>query len=55
MFLKLVNHNDDLRRLVEKGYAIAFDSNHLVVRDIPYLDSESRLQVGEQSLRSWNS
>ena len=46
MFLKLVNHNDDLRRLVEKGYAIAFDSNHLVVRDIPYLDSESRLQVG---------
>ena len=46
MFLKLVNHNDDLRRLVEQGYAIAFDSNHLVVRDIPYLDSESRLQVG---------
>jgi hypothetical protein len=32
--------------LVEKGYAVAFDSNHLVVRDIPYLDSESGLQVG---------
>ena len=46
MFQKLVNHNDDLRRLVEKGYAVAFDSNHLVVRDIPYLDSESKLQVG---------
>ena len=46
MFQKLVNHNDDLRRLVEKGYAVAFDTNHLVVRDIPYLDSENKLQVG---------
>ena len=46
MFQKLVNHNDDLRRLVEKGYAVAFDNNHLVVRDIPYLDSEGQLQVG---------
>ncbi len=46
MFQKLVNHNDDLCRLVKKGYAVAFDSNHLVVRDIPYLDSESQLQVG---------
>ena len=46
MFQKLVNHNDDLRRLVEKGYAVAFDTNHLVVRDIPYLDSENKPQVG---------
>src|SRR5437870_7616198 len=33
-------------RLVEKGYAVAFDSNCLVVRDIPYLDSDRKLQVG---------
>ena len=46
MFQKLVNHNEDLRRLVEKGYAVAFDSNYLVVRDIPYLDSERNLQIG---------
>ena len=46
MFQKLVNHNDDLRRLVEKGYAVAFDSNHLIVRDIPYLDNENQLHVG---------
>lgn len=46
MFQKLVNHNDDLRSLVEKGYSVAFDSNHLIVRDIPYLDSEGELQVG---------
>ena len=46
MFQILVSHNNDLRRLVEKGYAVAFDSNHLVVRDIPYLGSESQLQIG---------
>lgn len=47
MFHQLVSHNDDIRRLVEKGYAVAFDENHyLVVRDIPYLDHERKLQVG---------
>jgi hypothetical protein len=47
MFHQLVNHNDDIRRLVEKGYAVAFDENHyLVVRDIPYLDHERKLQMG---------
>ena len=46
MFHQLVSHNDDLQRLVENGYAVAFDSNHLVVRDIPYLDSEGELLVG---------
>jgi Domain of unknown function (DUF6791)/ThiF family len=44
VFQKLVSHNDDLRRLVEKGYAVGFDSNCLVVRDIPYLDSNRQLQ-----------
>ncbi len=46
MFQKLVSHNDDIRRLVEKGYAVAFDSNYLLIRDIPYLDSERQLQIG---------
>ena len=46
MFQKLVNHNDDIRRLVEKGYAVAFDSNCMIIRDIPYLDSELKLQIG---------
>ncbi|WP_374090134.1 ThiF family adenylyltransferase [Methylomicrobium lacus] len=46
MFQKLVNHNDDIRRLVEKGYAVAFDSNYLVVRDIPYLGKEGDLRNG---------
>jgi ThiF family len=47
MFHPLVSHNEDVRRLVEKGYAVAFDSlNYLIVRDIPYLDHDRRLQVG---------
>ncbi len=46
MFQKLVSHNDDIRRLVEKGYAVAFDSNCLIIRDIPYLDAQRNLQVG---------
>lgn len=46
MFQKLVNHNEDIRRLVEKGYAVAFDGGYLIVRDIPYLDNERQLQIG---------
>lgn len=46
MFQKLVSHNDDLRRLVEKGYAVGFDSNYLIVRDIPYLDEQRQLKIG---------
>jgi hypothetical protein len=46
MFQTLVSHNADLRRLVEKGYAVAFDTNCLVVRDIPYLDADGALQTG---------
>lgn len=44
MYHKLVSHNDDIKRLVEKGYAVSFDSNYLVVRDIPYLDEALELQ-----------
>ncbi|QRM38748.1 ThiF family adenylyltransferase [Rhizobium rhizogenes] len=46
MFQKLVSHNRDIQRLVEKGYAIGFDSNYLIIRDIPYLDAEGKLQIG---------
>lgn len=46
MYQRLVNHNDDIKRLVEKGYAIGFDSNYLVIRDIPYLDQQLKLKIG---------
>ena len=46
MFQRLVSRNPDFGRLVDKGYAVAFDTNHLVVRDIPYLDADGVLQTG---------
>ncbi len=46
MFHELVSRNEDLKRLVETGYAIKFDSGHLVVRDVPYLDKEKSLRTG---------
>ena len=46
MLIELANHNDDIRRLLEKGYALRIDGAYLVVRDIPYLDSQKALQIG---------
>ncbi|CAH2403065.1 ThiF family adenylyltransferase [Mesorhizobium escarrei] len=46
MLIELASHNDDIRRLLEKGYALRIDTLHLVVRDIPYLDHEGALQTG---------
>lgn len=47
MYQKLVSLNDDLKKLIEKGYSASIDStNHLVVRDIPYLDKNGDLRSG---------
>jgi hypothetical protein len=46
VLIELANHNDDIQRLLEKGYALRIDGAHLVVRDIAYLDDQQALQVG---------
>lgn len=46
MLQKLASHNDDIKRLVERGYAVAIDSNYLIVRDVPYLVANGALQWG---------
>ncbi|MBY5427881.1 ThiF family adenylyltransferase [Rhizobium leguminosarum] len=46
MFQELVSHNKDIEQLLLKGYAIALDSGHLVIRDIPYLDEKGALCWG---------
>ena len=47
MFQQLVNHNADVRQLVERGYAISLDRNqYIIVRDIPYLDKDQNLNNG---------
>jgi hypothetical protein len=44
MLKTLASHNPDLEKLLEKGYALAIDTDHLIIRDIPYLDSTGQLQ-----------
>lgn len=46
MLQKLVSHNADIKNLVEKGYAVSYDSGYLVIRDIPYLDKDLNLRIG---------
>jgi hypothetical protein len=46
VLIELGSHNEDLQRLLDKGYALRIDGAHLVVRDIPYLDSARVLQWG---------
>jgi hypothetical protein len=46
VLIELANHNDDIRRLLNKGYALRIDGAHLVVRDIAYLNEKQSLQVG---------
>lgn len=47
MLAKLASRNSDLGRLIDKGYALAVDAtNHLVIRDIPYVDAQKKLKVG---------
>ena len=38
-FPQLVNHNPDLQKLRDEGYAISSSGGYLIVRDIPYLNS----------------
>lgn len=42
----LVSHNDDIKRLREKGYSMTIENSCLVVHDIPYLDEEKKLKIG---------
>lgn len=46
MATTLAQHNEDIDRLLKKGFALSVDSNHLVVRDIPYLDNNGGLNIG---------
>jgi hypothetical protein len=46
VFQELASHNADIKGLLEKGYAITEDHGYLVIRDIPYLDSNGQKQTG---------
>jgi len=46
VFHELASHNEDIKRLLEIGYAITEDHGYLVIRDIPYLDNNGVQQNG---------
>lgn len=43
---QLASHNDDIKRLLEKGYALSINNNYLIVRDVPYLDDKGDCKIG---------
>ena len=47
MLFQLASHNPDIQKLIDRGYGLRLDRNHLVVRDIPYLDAGGNLCWGE--------
>lgn len=47
MLAKLASLNPDIASLIKKGHAVAIDStNHLIIRDVPYLDAQLCLKWG---------
>ncbi|MBY3087981.1 ThiF family adenylyltransferase [Rhizobium laguerreae] len=46
MLFQLASHNPDIQKLIDRGFALRFDSNFLVVRDIPYLEARGNLCWG---------
>jgi len=46
VLLQLANHNEDIKRLLDKGFALAQDGGFLIIRDLPYLDAQRQLQWG---------
>jgi hypothetical protein len=44
----LINHNEDLKRLVDEGFHLAIhNKTHLIVDNVPYVDSHKRLRRGK--------
>lgn len=46
MSQELINHNKDLKRLRDEGYHIEVYGGHLIVRHIPYVNSNREVKLG---------
>ncbi|UFH58342.1 ThiF family adenylyltransferase [Sulfurovum mangrovi] len=44
--IKLIAHNDDIERLIKDGYDVRHINGHIVIVDIPYVDSNKTVQFG---------
>lgn len=46
MSIKLVNHNPDLKQLMEEGYEVEVYSGYLLIYNIPYVNSKREIAYG---------
>ena len=46
MSQQLINRNPDLKQLRDDGYAIDIESEHLVIRDVPYVNQNAEVKRG---------
>lgn len=46
MYQELINHNTDLKRLQDEGFEIEIRDKHILVSNIPYLNSKKELNYG---------
>ncbi len=46
MSAQLFDRNQDLKRLRDEGYAVEICGGHLVLRDVPYVNSEGKVKTG---------
>lgn len=42
----LINHNDDLKRMRDAGYDISIRSSHLLLSNVPYVNSNREIEYG---------
>ena len=47
MSRQLINRNSDLQKLEEDGYEVEIVSGHLVIHNVPYVDTQSRIRRGK--------
>lgn len=43
---KLIGHNEDLKKLRDEGYEIEIKNNHLLIHNVPYVNSQKEILFG---------
>jgi tRNA A37 threonylcarbamoyladenosine dehydratase len=46
MLQQLINHSPDIKQLWDEGLVLEFRENHLLIHDIPYLNSKKEIKYG---------
>jgi hypothetical protein len=52
MLLELINHNDDLRQLLNEGYEVEFSNGYLMIHHVPYVNNNNDVAYGTMVSKS---